>query len=135
MKKLAIVPIILMLVLTGCSTVNKSVESAPFSVNPVTASLEAEVKVGEKISGTSQGSYLFGLFKLNGPNKFADNAGVGGFTTSGLLKAAAAYNAMESSGAEILVNPQYVVEANKGLFVHSYNVTVTGYKGTITEIK
>ena len=134
MKKLAIVPIVLMLVFTGCSSVNKSVEAAPFSVS-ASASLEADVKVGEKISGTSQGSYLFGIFKLNGPNKFADNAGVGGFTTSGLLKAAAAYNAMESSGAEIIVNPQYIVEANKGLFVHSYNVTVTGYKGTITEIK
>ena len=135
MKKMIIVSTMLLLfVFTGCSSVNKSFNAAPFSVS-ASASLEADVEVGGKISGTARGTYLFGLICLGGPTKFADNTGLGGFGPSGLLKSAAAYNAMEDSGADVIVNPQYVIEANKNIFIHSYKVTITGYKGTIRSIK
>ena len=119
---------------------NKSVNKANFSASAST-SLEADVEVGGKIKGTAKATLLFGLLKLpGGPNKFAD--GVFGaalfaspFDPTGELKAAAAYDAMTGSGADLIVNPQYVVTVDNMLLFHSYKVDVTGYKGTIRGFK
>ena len=54
---------------------------------------------------------------------------------AGGLKAAAAYDAISKSGAEIIVNPQYVVTAKGGFLIQNTTVDVTGFKGTITSLE
>jgi hypothetical protein len=135
MKKVSFL-ILAFLMATGCSTTNKSALSAPISI-AATTNLYANVDVGDKISGTSKASFLLGFLQLGGPSKFADGVFGGAFASpldpTPSLKAAAAYNAMEDSGAEVFVNPQYVVTV-KGFLIVTVTVDVTGYKGTIKGI-
>ena len=93
-------------------------------------SVEADVTVGEKIQGTAKESYLFKFFKLSGTSKYLDNVGGGGNVCS-----AAAYDAVSSSGADVIVNPQYVRTKTSNLFVCKEECTVTGYKGTLSSFK
>ena len=90
-------------------------------------SVDADVTVGEKITGTAKESYLFKFFKLSGTSKYLDNVGGGGNVCS-----AAAYDAVNSSGADVIVNPQYVRTMSSNLFTSSEECTVTGYKGTLS---
>ena len=90
-------------------------------------SVDADVTVGEKIQGTAKESYLFKFFKLSGTSKYLDNVGGGGNVCS-----AAAYDAVNSSGADVIVNPQYVRTNTSNLFICTEECTVTGYKGTLS---
>jgi len=97
-------------------------------------SLDADVTVGESIEGSASETWLFknpltGGLKLSGPSTFLDNVAGGG------VCAAAAYNAISSSGADVIVNPQYVRTQKSNLFTTTEECTVTGYKGTISDIK
>jgi len=138
MRKIFLLSLI-MIVSISCSSLNKSVNKANFSASAST-SLEADVEVGGKIKGTSKATLLFGFLQMpGGPNKFAD--GVFGqtftnpFDPTGALKSAAAYDAMTKSGADLIVNPQYVITVDNMLLFRSYKVDVTGYKGTIKGFK
>ena len=93
--------------------------------------LEADVTVGGEISGSARETYLFSFFKLSGTGPALVGAGVGG----GKVCSAAAYDAVKGSGADIIVNPQYVLETNSNLFTSTEVCTVTGFKGTINSIK
>ena len=115
------------LVLTSCSSINKSYVNAPVGVS-ATVSLDADVILGNKISGSAEEVRLFGLLKLSGPTKYADNV-------FGGLKAAAAYNALEGSEADVIVNPQYVITIHNMILFKNYKVDVSGYKGTIKGFK
>ncbi len=130
MKKMMVLALSF-LVTTGCSVTNKSSLSAPVSV-AASSNLYASVEVGEAISGTTRATSFLYFLPLSGPDTFAD--GVFGGMAGG-LKAAAAYDAISKSGAEIIVNPQYVVTAKGGLLIQNTTVDVTGYKGTITSIE
>ena len=97
-------------------------------------SLDADVTVGETIQGTASETWLFrnpffGGLKMSGPSTFLDNVAGGG------VCAAAAYEAISSSGADVIVNPQYVRTEKSNLFTTTEECTVTGYKGTISDIK
>ena len=80
--------------------------------------------------------FLFEIFSLFLKTSIADDvySGVG---PGHKMKAAAAYEALVSSGADIIVNPQYVIEKRVSPFflTTSYDVTVTGFKGTISVSK
>ena len=95
------------------------------------ANLEADVTVGDEIKGYAKESVLFNFFKLSSAGPRLVGAGVGG----GKVCSAAAYDAVNSSGADVIVNPQYVLETNSNLFTSTCECTVTGYKGTINSIK
>ena len=137
MKKIIIL-LLSLIMLTSCGSysLNKSAGSAKLStsltIDPP-ENLSSSLAVGEKITGNASGTFLFGMFKLSGDNKYADDiySGIGTLTN---IKAAAAYNALSSSGADIIVNPQYVVEKKVSLLylTTTYNVTVTGRAGNIT---
>jgi len=118
-------------VTTGCGTTNKSTLSAPVSVAAQT-NLYANVDVGDQISGTAMSRTFLTFLTLSGPDTYAD--GVFGGLSSG-LKAAAAYDAISKSGADIIVNPQYVVVGKGGLIFQTTTVDVTGFKGIITSIE
>tara|TARA_B110000263_G_C15056889_1_gene395570 strand:- start:227 stop:559 length:333 start_codon:yes stop_codon:yes gene_type:complete len=106
---------------------NQSGLGASVNVNATVNPITADVTVGEKITGTAKESYLFKFFKLSGTSKYLDNVGGGGNVCS-----AAAYDAVNSSGADVIVNPQYVRTMSSNLFTSSEECTVTGYKGTLS---
>ncbi len=56
-------------------------------------------------------------------------------TTVGRVKSAAAYNAVRGSGADVLINPSYIVEDTNFLLFREIDVTVTGYAGKIKGFK
>ena len=138
MKKINLLMIFSLLIISGCSTITQSTNVAGFSASAVT-NLEADVSVSEKISGAVSQVLFLGLIPLpGGPTKFTTGVFSGfssPFDPTPKLKAAATYKAIDSSGADIIVNPQFTVKTTSvGLFI-TYTVTVTGYKGIINGIK
>ncbi len=93
--------------------------------------LEADVTVGGEIQGYAKESYLFGFFKVASSGPSLVGSGVGGGSVCG----SAAYDAVTKSGADVIVNPQYVRKSNSSLFMSAEECTVTGYKGVINSIK
>ncbi|MBS7661457.1 hypothetical protein I0D00_05770 [Pseudomonas lalucatii] len=128
--------------LTGCASQNVSQPTAPLNGN-VKTDLKADVKVGESISGESSVSILFNVFKLGGDSQFADGVtyggGEGGFALGldpvASAKSAAAYKAVTTSGADLIVAPRYEVNVEDYFVYKTVNVKVTGKKGTVTAIR
>lgn len=141
--------------MASCSTTNKSVTTVPVTLtsqsNPLKADFTVDMK--SKISGTSKSVWLLGYFRIAGDRTYADgvnysaNFGSGqeGFMRLfGLFsirkvtqtKAAAAYNAVEGSGADFIADPHYSIKQTKVLFglIKTYEAEVTGYKGKVTRL-
>ncbi|HLA32839.1 MAG TPA: hypothetical protein VJ047_17600 [Pseudomonas sp.] len=143
MKRIAtIATISAFALLTGCASQNVSQPTAPLN-GEVTTNLKADVKVGETITGQSSVNILFGVFKLGGDTQFADGVtyggGEGGFALGldpvATAKSAAAFKAVKSSGADLIVAPRYEVSVQDYLVYKAVNVKVTGSKGTVTAIR
>ncbi|SDI04204.1 hypothetical protein SAMN05216603_11999 [Pseudomonas benzenivorans] len=143
MKRIAsIAAISTFALLTGCASQNVSQPTAPLN-GEVTTDLKADVKVGETITGQSSVNILFGMFKLGGDTQFADGVtyggGEGGFALGldpvATAKSAAAFKAVKSSGADLIVAPRYEVSVQDYLVYKAVNVKVTGNKGTVTAIR
>ena len=132
MKKILLLTLFIFI---GCSSINKSVIASPVEVT-TTTNINANVKVGDKITGTAKSRLLLGFFVLSGPTEFADGVFsslvANPLNPTGSIKAAAAYNAISESGADIIVNPQYVVTINRSIIYTTIEVTVSGYNGKIT---
>ena len=151
MTKLLSLNLIALAVLSGCSTsTHRSFTAGAINLN-VTSNMLADVEVDmtKKISGTATQKKVL-IFTTEAPEYFADgvtysvqgtSSGGGLFfgglfgDASGAVKAAAAYNALHSAKADIIVAPQYVVKQNKGLFTEEISVMVTGYPGKLKAIK
>ena len=140
MKKIFLMMVaVTMMVSCGSFSLNKSAGvgklSTSVSVDPPPG-LVSDVTLGSKISGSANGTFLFGMMQLSGNKKYADNV-FSGFGKVNQIKAAAAYEALAASGADIIVNPQYVVEKRVSPFniTTSYEVTVTGVAGMISVSK
>ena len=108
----------------SCSSLNKSYINAPVNVSS-TVEVDADITLGNEITGTANSTSLFGLLTLDGPTKFADNV-------FGGLPSAAAYNALEGTGADVIVNPQYTYSVEKVLFFTTTTCTVTGVEGFVS---
>jgi hypothetical protein len=122
--------------------------SAPLE-GVVKSDLKADVKVGEAITGQSSTNILFNFFAFGGDNQFADGVVYGGGASGGGLgglglpipdpiattKAAAAYKAVKSSGADMIVAPRYEVTVDDYFIFKKVDVKVTGNKGSITSIR
>ena len=105
---------------------------------------QIDVDMSTKLVGYAYGGYLFNLVKVTGDNRYADgiryNGRDGGFfgfiSKVQSVKAAAAYNAIRQSKADVLISPQYVVEESHfNPFWKSIKVKVTGYAGKVVSIK
>ncbi|MGE8497627.1 MAG: hypothetical protein ACN6O6_08985 [Pseudomonas sp.] len=143
MKRIAsIAAISTLALLTGCASQNVSQPTAPLN-GSVETNLKADVKVGEIITGQSSVNILFGVFKLGGDTQFADGVtyggGEGGFALGldpvATAKSAAAFKAVKSSGADLIVAPRYEVNVQDYLVYKAVSVKVTGNKGTVTSIR
>lgn len=131
---------------TGCVSYNMSQPTAPLDA-VVKSDLKADVKVGETITGQSSTNILFNFLSFGGDNQFADGVAYGGSaggSMGGLLpipdpiattKAAAAYKAVKSSGADVIVAPRYEVTVDDYFIFKKVDVKVTGNKGSITSIR
>ena len=148
MKKILLLAGIAIFGLTGCSSVHQGVSSGALQTT-VSADHVANIKVGEKISGESSAKILFGFIKIGADNKFVDGMSYAGESknlgsslplpvpsiSSGMddLKSAAAYKALENSGADVIVAPTYKTTVKNDYVVYKeVEAKVEGYKGTIT---
>lgn len=148
----AIAALTLILLLGSCSSINKSHMNASIGISihsPMDAKIDVDMT--KKLVGYASGGYLFHLLKVSGDSKYADGiafnspGGKGSGFLSGVLdalskveevKSAAAYNAIRTSDADVLINPQYIVEeGNWNPFYKLIKVKVTGYPGKIISIK
>lgn len=82
--------------------------------------------------------------KVTGDSKFADGISYNGsqqgffdaLSKMESIKSAAAYNAIRQSKADVLINPQYVVEESHwNPFWKTIKVKVTGWPGKVVSIK
>lgn len=129
--------------LLGCSTMHSSQYSSPLEVKLV-APLKADVEVAGTISGEASLVNLLMFFNIGQPNEVAEGISYGADTSRTTfftlipyedLKAAAAYNAVSKSNADVIVAPKYTIKTENYLLFKTVNVKVTGYKGVIKGIK
>jgi hypothetical protein len=128
----------------GCTSYNTSQPSSPID-SQVKADLKADVVVGEAISGQSSVNILFGFLKFGGDSQFADGVAYGGdgsgalgglgFDPVSAVKSAAAFKAVKSSGADLIVAPRYEVSEENYFVFKKVSVTVKGNKGSIRSIR
>lgn len=143
-----------MMVTTGCSSLSTTVQSSSVGIG-TTASFQADLAVGEKISGTCSVTSIFGIINLGDTNKEAsgvtfDAANAAQAAQSpvaplfalfanadpvGKCARAAAYNAVVKNGADVIFAPRYTAEVTDMLFFKTINVNLTGYKATIKGFK
>ena len=141
-------PILLVAVflpLVSCSSINKSYlnQSVNLTIDaPMSA--RVEVDMTRKLAGYASGGYFLHLLRVKGDNKFLDRVRFNGkepgffslFSKVQSVKAAAAYNAVRGGEADVLVNPQYVVEENHwNPFYKLIKIKVTGHPGKIVSIR
>ncbi|MFZ6049225.1 hypothetical protein ACFW0H_24280 [Pseudomonas sp. CR3202] len=129
--------------LTGCTSYNVSQPTSPLN-GKVRTDLKADVAVGESISGQSEVNILFGFLRFGGDSQFADGVAYGA-DSGGVLpfgpdplaavKSAAAYKAVKSSGADLIVAPRYELSVQDYFVFKKVTAKVTGNKGTIKSIR
>ncbi len=140
-------------VVSGCSTTNASKLSGPAAVISKTIVSTPDVEKGERISGEATVTQILGGVFVLGDTKYADNvkfssqiqgqnegfaAGLSMLFHTDLTlkaKAAAAYDACNKSGADIILTPNYVVDEKYYVFWSVLNCKVTGFKGVIKGVK
>ena len=133
--------IVLATLAVGCAATNVSNFPSPIDAT-VETDLKAQVSVGSEITGTSTMNIFMNMFAI-GDSKFADGVVYGNQTVTALglpdpiskTKAAAAYNAVSKSGADVILAPRYVVDVMDYIVFKKVTVTVTGYSGKINGIK
>jgi hypothetical protein len=120
--------------MSSCSVLNKSTNAAFFESQANVAPVEAEIEVDDskKIKGNSKSVYLLGILRIAGDNKYANGvfSSYNPFDIIAPVSAAAAFKAIKSSGADVIVNPQYEVKQTNLILFKTVEATVTGMKGT-----
>ena len=139
---------LLALLLTSCAVTELGDNSGTFSPN-VYANLQADVTVGEKITGQGSCVYLFGIIPLQ--LKSYDVSGVlspsspsyslasfystmFGFK-SGIAKGEATYNAIKDNNCDVIVDPVYEMETTNLFLFSTEKCIVRGYRGTVNSIE
>lgn len=138
MKKI-LLALSLALIITSCTTTRTGALSTPAyapkaEINPIRANVD--VDMNKKLVGESTSSYFL-VFQVGGDNKFADGMSYSSESQFNALfkarenktKSAAAFKAIQGSGADIIVHPNYIVEVHDYLLFKQIKVKVTGYAG------
>lgn len=125
--------------ITSCSSTRTGALSTPAyapraEINPIRANID--VDMDKKISGESLSSYFL-IFQVGGDNKFADGMSYSSESQFNALfkarenktKSAAAFKAVKSSGADIIVHPNYEIQVKNYIIFKQIKVKVTGYAG------
>ena len=146
---------IITLILFSCTNVSYNQLSGDIEID-VTANLEADITVGEKITGTGTETTVLFIFRLPGTRYRAEGytsmtsnspasfntpifssffSSLNPFTVIEHAKGEAVHDAIESSNADLIINPQFKITENDYLFYRTVKCEVTGKKGTIKKIK
>ena len=141
--------LVLGLLIAGCTVEQASQPSAPlggFKIQDMTLKAEITVDMSKKLSGEASESILLWFIPLSRPTNYADGVLYsidGTFITSlstlfgsgaARLKAAAAYNAVYGK-ADIIVAPQWVYTITDYIVFSTATARVSGYAGTLRNIK
>ena len=127
--------------LTSCKVTQTNITATPAyapsaEINPIR--VDVDVDMTKKLSGESNSSYFL-FFRTSGDNKFAQGmqyssgSSFDKFSRVGKTKSSAAFKAVNGSGADIIVHPNYIVESQTFLFFKTIKVKVTGYAGNFTK--
>ena len=137
MKKISLLLIILLI--TGCTVRKSDNLSSNININ-IQSNLEADITVGEKISGTGYETVILGIFRL--PSSKYSSYGITSDAIESSLfnfvenaKGKAIYNALNSSNADLIVHPQFIITEEKFFLYKSIKCEVNGWKGTVKTIK
>ena len=139
--------IISLIVFTGCT--NMSFNQLVSDVNvKVEANLNANVKVGEKITGSGSESVFLGIFRVPGVKYRAsgNTTSLSNMTPStyGFLnmfnivehaKGEAIHDAITTSKADLIINPKFMITETNYLLFKTVKCEVTGLKGTINKVQ
>lgn len=125
---------------TGCTTIHASQSSAELDTR-VSANINADIDVGDKISGDSKVVTIFGFINF-GDSKFADGINYGSssnFSIGGRAveeaKSAASYKAISTANADVIVMPRYSIEVTDFLIFKNTAARVVGNRGVIKSFK
>ncbi len=133
MKKSYILLMTISVLLSSCSVMNKSTNAAFFESQAQIEPVKAEIIVDDskKINGKSKSVYLLGIIRISGDNKFADGVfrSYNPLDKVAPVSSAAAFKAIKSSGADVIVNPQYEVKQSNFILWQTVEAEVTGMKG------
>ena len=115
---------------SSCSNYHKNalvaIPSPSINLSPIEADIS--VNKNQTLEGISTTTIVLGIFKSS-DNKFADVYIPG--QVGSLEKQAAIYKALEGTEFDVLVNPQYIVEIEKGFLSKKITAKVVGYGGKI----
>jgi hypothetical protein len=132
-KQIYSMMILFVIIVLSPSCTTTQISGTGVNFQPVSEIKPVQVDVivdsSKKIVGTSKSTYLFNIpFFSFGQNNFADGV-FKGFDSK--TKSAATYNVIKTSGADVVINPQYEIKKLNGfLWLWStHTATVTGYKG------
>ena len=131
MKRLIYFTISLLLVM-GCgsalhTTGDSIIPGAP-GVNVPELNGKVIVDKSKVLRGSSKTTVVLGIFR-SGDNKFLDAPMPG--PAGNRTKRAAVYKALEGTNYDIIVNPKYIIEIKKNLFMKTTSCQVSGYGGRI----
>ena len=122
-------------VVCGCASTHVSQWSSPLDVK-LEANVTPLLEIGDEIKGSATITRI--LFVSTGATEFADGveytAGAGslGYSLFGNAiaegKAAAAYDACNKAGADVIIAPRYTVETKDYFVYATTTINVKGYK-------
>ena len=148
--------IIITLLITSCTNVSYNQLEGNVDVK-ITANLNADITVGDKITGTGSETVILWFFRLPG-KKFKAEGDVVAYSSespadinipilSSFFNAINVFNVVENakgqaihdaitlSNADLIVNPKFTITENDFFIFKSITCEVTGKKGTIKSIK
>ena len=148
--------IIITLLITSCTNVSYNQLEGNVDVK-ITANLNADITVGDKITGTGSETVILWFFRLPG-KKFKAEGDVVAYSSespadinipivSSFFNAINVFNVVENakgqaihdaitlSNADLIVNPKFTITQNDFFIFKSITCEVTGKKGTIKSSK
>ena len=117
--------------LTGCTSLEQSVKLAEGSLVLDIAPVQVDVQVDttRTLSGVGRTTWVLGVLRF-GDRTTADFPGMpfgpGAVTRE---KRAAIYKALKDTDFDVLVNPKYIVEAQRAILFRRTTCIVAGYGG------
>ncbi len=141
MKKIALMTAFIMVIpmAMGCTSLHEKWETNSFTPE-MDAKTITEVKTIGKIRGSASRTVLFGFIPIGGDSNYADGVSfspagalaVPGFGPGLACKMAAAYKALEDSGANYILNPRYTLTTTDYLIYQKIMAEVEG-EGCVVE--
>ena len=139
--------VISLLIFTGCTNMSFNQLTSDVDVKEE-ANLNANVKVGEKITGSGSESVFLGVFRVPGVKYRAsgNTTSLSNMTPStyGFLnmfnivehaKGEAVHDAITTSKADLIINPKFMITETNYLLFKTVKCEVTGLKGTINKVQ